>query len=570
MTAIEGYGQPSEASSVARSYSIEWGDTLTSIARDHGVTVAALLAANPQITNPDRIYAGDLLTIPAGTETGAGPSHVVRAGDTLTAIARQHGVTVADIVARNGIANPDLIHPGQVLEIPARSVAPGGIGQPAAPADPVDPPAVEPPPAGDVDYNRIAGVRGNPNVTPAFIAEVEAMAARLGTRPEYLLATMSFETGGTYSPSIRNPSSGATGLIQFLGSTAAGLGTSTAALASMSAIDQLAYVEKYFEPYAGRLDTLEGVYTAVLSGRPRPDPDSVLFSQGTLAYQLNSGLDFDRNGTITSGEATSAVAARLYGGVSEVQQRLVDLGYVPAAQRNGFADGIYGPNTAAAVAAFQTANGLTATGLLDDATGAALFALRTPTPVMPAPGMPLALSAAIPERVERPNLNITSPVFGEIVVTESFMEPGGPHGYKAERYAIFADNPGRIETLPAGRANVGIDYWAPDDTIRAWFSGTVLRVTPESASGGYGNVAVIQLDQRFVFEGREYTLNTHYAHADRFDVSAGDTITAGQSIGIQGTTGHSTGDHVDFQTWFVLDDGSKVHVSPNLLAGGGH
>src|SRR5690606_7347779 len=97
------------------------------------------------------------------------------------------------------------------------------------------------------DYNRIQGLQGNPNVTEAFLRGVEEMAGRLGTRPEYILAVMSFETGGSFSPGVRNGvGSGATGLIQFMPTTARELGTSTDALARMSAVEQLEYVERYF------------------------------------------------------------------------------------------------------------------------------------------------------------------------------------------------------------------------------------------------------------------------------------------------------------------------------------
>src|SRR5690606_39252201 len=166
------------------------------------------------------------------------------------------------------------------------------------------------------DYNRIQGVQGNRNVTPAFIAEVEAMAQRLGTQPEYLLAVMSFETGGSFSPGVRNGAgSGATGLIQFMPATARELGTSTDALARMSALDQLQYVERYFNNRSdpGDLRTLEGVYTTVLYGSPRPDPGSTLFSQGAAAYRMNAPLDLNRDGRITAGEATSFVRQRIDG-----------------------------------------------------------------------------------------------------------------------------------------------------------------------------------------------------------------------------------------------------------------
>ena len=53
------------------SYTIASGDTLSAIAADNGVTVADLLAANPSITNADRIGAGDSLTIPGGSGAGS-------------------------------------------------------------------------------------------------------------------------------------------------------------------------------------------------------------------------------------------------------------------------------------------------------------------------------------------------------------------------------------------------------------------------------------------------------------------------------------------------------------------
>jgi peptidoglycan hydrolase-like protein with peptidoglycan-binding domain len=224
--------------------------------------------------------------------------------------------------------------------------------------------------AAKFDYSIIEGVQGNANVTPEFIDGVEKMAERLGTQPEYVLAAMSFETGGRFDPSVQN-NIGATGLIQFLKSTAQGLGTTTDKLAKMSAVAQLQFVEKYFEPFKGKLGTLEAVYTSILSGSPKK-PDAVLFKAGTAAYKLNP-LDWNEDGVITAREATTIVAARMFGGVRAVQQRLLDAGAVPAAIKAGFADGRWGSNTTKAVAAFQKKNGLEETGLMDEATGRALL-----------------------------------------------------------------------------------------------------------------------------------------------------------------------------------------------------
>ncbi len=231
------------------------------------------------------------------------------------------------------------------------------------------------------DYNSIQGAGNNRFVSAEFISGVEAMAGRLNTRPEYILAVMSFETGGSFNPAIRN-SIGATGLIQFLPSTARGIGTTTDNLAQMSAVEQLRYVENYFDQpnFRGRLGTLEGLYTAVLSGTAHSNADDVLFTRSTRAYDQNP-LDWNKDGKITAGEAITPVAARLYGGVTRVQQRLVELNVVPENQKHGFADGRWGRNTAMAVARFQRANGLTANGLLDDRTGRALFNLANPAPI---------------------------------------------------------------------------------------------------------------------------------------------------------------------------------------------
>jgi hypothetical protein len=80
----------------------------------------------------------------------------------------------------------------------------------------------------------------------AFVAKVMQVSARLGINPNWLMAIMYFESAGTFLASITN-SIGATGLIQFMPATAKGLGTTTAALRQMSAVEQLDWVEKYYK-----------------------------------------------------------------------------------------------------------------------------------------------------------------------------------------------------------------------------------------------------------------------------------------------------------------------------------
>ncbi len=96
-------------------YTVRSGDTLSGIAARFGTTVASLVALNG-ITTPDRIYTGQQVRIRGGT--AAGRRYQVRSGDTLSAIAARFGTTVAAVASRNGIANPNRIYAGQWLTIP--------------------------------------------------------------------------------------------------------------------------------------------------------------------------------------------------------------------------------------------------------------------------------------------------------------------------------------------------------------------------------------------------------------------------------------------------------------------
>lgn len=146
-------------------------------------------------------------------------------------------------------------------------------------------------------------------VSEEFCLRVIAMCIRNGWNPiysaSYLMACMAFETGRTFSPFIRNMAgSGATGLIQFMPATARGLGTTTEELAKMRAEDQLEYVEKHFQPYARRIETCCDFYMAIFLPKYIGASDDIkLFSQGSTGYTQNRGLDRDRKGFITKGDA---------------------------------------------------------------------------------------------------------------------------------------------------------------------------------------------------------------------------------------------------------------------------
>ncbi|MBO9731162.1 MAG: hypothetical protein J7623_21165 [Chitinophaga sp.] len=123
-----------------------------------------------------------------------------------------------------------------------------------------------------------------------------------------LVRSIAFETGGTFSPSIKNKNSGATGLIQFLESTAEKLEKGLyKRLPSMSIAEQLVYVEKYFlqwqKVFKEKPKEAFDVYALMLHPPLYNKPDSTVFgSSGSKIYEGNKGFDTDKSGVITKGE----------------------------------------------------------------------------------------------------------------------------------------------------------------------------------------------------------------------------------------------------------------------------
>jgi nucleoid-associated protein YgaU len=115
------------------TYVVQRGDWLAKIARNCGVTLSQLYAANPWVRYYYYIYPGQVLSIPGGYDDGydgggPGGSYVcgpnwddwgafwtVCRGDTLGIIARHYGVSWRYLQQVNGIANANLIYPGQVI-----------------------------------------------------------------------------------------------------------------------------------------------------------------------------------------------------------------------------------------------------------------------------------------------------------------------------------------------------------------------------------------------------------------------------------------------------------------------
>ncbi len=105
-------------------YTVQKGDTLFDIAHRFGTTVSIITRYNG-IIEPDMIYPGQILRIPVSEipcmKKSCKPviEYIVKKGDTLADIAIRFGSGISGIAELNGISDPDVIKEGQVLKIPA-------------------------------------------------------------------------------------------------------------------------------------------------------------------------------------------------------------------------------------------------------------------------------------------------------------------------------------------------------------------------------------------------------------------------------------------------------------------
>lgn len=146
---------------------------------------------------------------------------------------------------------------------------------------------------------------GLAKLSVADLQAFEQTASIIDVHPNWLGAVMQFESG--FNPAARNALSNATGLIQFMPSTAARLGTSIEALRGMSFSQQLQYVIKYFGEKAG-LRSLEDTYLKVFYPVAIGHADDwVVANEGSAVYSQNRGFDTSHKGYITKSDITSTI-----------------------------------------------------------------------------------------------------------------------------------------------------------------------------------------------------------------------------------------------------------------------
>lgn len=119
------------------TYVVQPGDTVSAIALKYGTSINELAQLNG-IIDPNLIYPGQVIKLPGGSgNTGSTSSptpsspntYTVQPGDTLSGIAAKFGTAVAALVQLNGIKDPNLITVGQILKLSGSATQPGPSGE---------------------------------------------------------------------------------------------------------------------------------------------------------------------------------------------------------------------------------------------------------------------------------------------------------------------------------------------------------------------------------------------------------------------------------------------------------
>lgn len=174
----------------AQSAAVRPGQTLGQLAAQLHTTVAALVSAN-HLGDPNRIYAGEVLTVPgpaAAPSTAGGTIVVIARGQTLSAIASKYHVAVAALAAVNHLSNPNRLVAGSTLVIPSTAAAA------AAPSSAMQLLSYSVPVGGAVSAGLPAALRAHPDrlsLRPTFVAA----ANRYGVPAPLLQALCWWESG---------------------------------------------------------------------------------------------------------------------------------------------------------------------------------------------------------------------------------------------------------------------------------------------------------------------------------------------------------------------------------------
>jgi spore coat assembly protein SafA len=365
------------AANEGQTHTVERGDTLSEIAEKNGVSLSALIAANPQIKNPDLIYPGEKIRIPesGGAETAAPGDMGSTARSELTTNDQARAAQVRSAAAGSSGGN-DILSSISTDGASARTARQDGLSGGVSSSKTM----------ANTDASRVLKYKD------AF----NAAGAKYGVPPALLAAIASRESrgGAALDRNGRGDGGNGYGLMQVdVGTRPNPKGGPYSA----EHIDEAASILKE------KLDTVKAQYpnasaadqlklaTAKYNGGSgtisNPDKGTTGgdYSNDVIAraqtYAANWGGVSTTPPGSTGGGTPSAGGVPAAGlakgsGVQSLQNQLVKLGHASAADM-ATGPGTFGPRTEAAVKSFQAANGLAQTGKFDETTRTAMVNINS-------------------------------------------------------------------------------------------------------------------------------------------------------------------------------------------------
>jgi hypothetical protein len=148
----------------------------------------------------------------------------------------------------------------------------------------------------------------------AFFARVKEVGDALNVPASWLMIVMFFESSLNHK--AVNPTTGASGLIQFMPATARELGTTVEAIRQMTNVQQMELVQRYLKRYASRIHTFADLYCAIFYPALLYKPASyIVGSERGPSYQAavarqNAIFDLNKDGKISKAEFHQSIVSR--------------------------------------------------------------------------------------------------------------------------------------------------------------------------------------------------------------------------------------------------------------------
>jgi len=221
-----GGGGGTRTTTVNANYTVKPGETLSELAERYGTSVQRLMEIN-NLRGPQDLWAGSRIQVPV-TRTAAAPKpavnknatqHKVQSGETLSVIADRYGVSMQNLVALNGISDPNQVDVGRTLKLrgtPKPAAKPAAAKPAPKPqavaAKPAAKPAPQPaakPAAQPVAAKPVAAkpVVAQPAASPAPAAAAAPVAAKPEPKPATENSTSATATPAAAAPVATKPES---------------------------------------------------------------------------------------------------------------------------------------------------------------------------------------------------------------------------------------------------------------------------------------------------------------------------------------------------------------------------